>query len=469
MAPRVPRTTNGQTRTHARSASGGSSKIGLNLHLTQRDASSGNLADKPKKNGHNLHEQTATRTKSPLPRSNSALRRSREHMAPALTPLHRIAQGPGAKPATGKGKADFRLSSPSENDDDGWVSSESGAATPSADSDTEQTDESPPPHKSTTQFVNARPNGIARDDLPTPRAITPALPQVDRRQPTPPPTARDYAAEQQAWHLVQQQQLAQSKAQHIQGDVRQQQPSRPEVRVDEPEPTSPARARSETHSPPRRSPDVHPKRQAVTRPPSIHRADSAPLRPHPLIRGQSYGLGPAYAAKPSPLAPLTTVTSDNASAQMSTNSSPTSAHLRSPSTFSAASGSPNAPSASPTGPHSLRRTSVSSNFSTATAPLPPSISHSQLSRSNHDRQRTLSTSSSSLAALSNLAFRSTPSPPRTPVAFSSHFPPIEQTAHLETIHPLLPPPYLSTHLSVLATRNPLAESYARVMSAKRAR
>ena len=38
----------------------------------------------------------------------------------------------------------------------------------------------------------------------------------------------------------------------------------------------------------------------------------------------------------------------------------------------------------------------------------------------------------------------------------------------ENVHPLLPPPYLSAHLTVLASKNPLAESYARVMSAKQA-
>lgn len=39
---------------------------------------------------------------------------------------------------------------------------------------------------------------------------------------------------------------------------------------------------------------------------------------------------------------------------------------------------------------------------------------------------------------------------------------------METMHPLLPPPYLSAHLTVLAWRNPLAESYERVVKAKQA-
>ncbi|OCH92457.1 hypothetical protein OBBRIDRAFT_751252 [Obba rivulosa] len=482
MAPRIQRSASGQTRTHARSASGGSSKAGLNLHFTQRDAPIGHVADKLKKNGHHITETTA-RAKSPLPRNSSALRRSREHIAPVLAPLHRIASGSNAKVAPGKGKVDFTISSPSENDDEEWVSSESGAATPNADSDVEEAVQPAAPYTSATRSANILSNGFAKDDLQTPRATAPALPQVDRSEMTPPPSARDYAAQQQAWHEAQQQawheaqrqQLRQETARADQESARQQDPPRPEVRVEQEEPsTSPARARSETHSPPRRSPDMHPRRQAMTRPPSthsIHRADPAPLRPHPLIRGHSYGVGTTFSAKPTPLAPLTTVTSDNASAQMSATSSPTSMHLSSPSGYSVASGSPNAASASPPGAHSLRRTSVSSNHSMATAPLPPSLSHAHLSRSNHDRQRTMSTSSSSFAALSNLALRgpNTPSPPRTPIAFTSRFPPPEQTAHLETVHPLLPPPYLSTHLSVLATRNPLAESYARVISAKQAR
>ena len=40
---------------------------------------------------------------------------------------------------------------------------------------------------------------------------------------------------------------------------------------------------------------------------------------------------------------------------------------------------------------------------------------------------------------------------------------------MEAIHPLLPPPYLSAHLTVLAYRNPIAESYDRVIRAKQRR
>lgn len=219
----------------------------------------------------------------------------------------------------------------------------------------------------------------------------------------------------------------------------------------------------------------------MTRPPSTHSVASSsahPLRPHPLIRAHSAGYGALLgSAKPAPLAPLTS--SEQIPAQIPA-SSPTSFRAASP-TFSmqpsVASPVLSQPSPTESEAHKqLRRTSVSSRSSGATVPagaaLHGSASHAQLGKaSSHDRQRTLS-SSSTFAALSNLnlGMRATPSPPKTPAPHVTvRFPPAEQAAQLESIHPLLPPPYINAHLTMLAYRNPLAESYERVVRAKKAR
>lgn len=57
-----------------------------------------------------------------------------------------------------------------------------------------------------------------------------------------------------------------------------------------------------------------------------------------------------------------------------------------------------------------------------------------------------------------------PASPPT-VAF---FPPVNPHAHVEAIHPLLPGPYLHNHLTVLARRTPIRESFDRVVRAKNA-
>lgn len=102
-----------------------------------------------------------------------------------------------------------------------------------------------------------------------------------------------------------------------------------------------------------------------------------------------------------------------------------------------------------------------------------SASHAQLGRTaNHDRQRTLS-SSSTFAALSSLNLggtRSTPSPPKPAQHFVVRFATAEkQYSEPEILHALLPTPYTNGHLTSLRYRNPLAESYDRVVRAKLAR
>lgn len=449
------RTGGGLVRTHSRTSSGSSNKANLGLQLTQKEPAPTRYADKQtKRNGHLYHEATSRNT-SPVPRNNSRIRvQSKEQLqAHANRPAPLASNN---KASTSKQKVGFTIASPSEGDDDEWVSSESGAATPlQNDSDAEQVTTPIEPPKPSIQLSTSRVNGFAIDEQPTPRARTPSLPRVDTARP-PSPQRRDYASPAlQTSHLA---------ISLVHDTPPQQIHHSPPPQVAPPVP----KARSETHSPPRRSPD-HVHWQSRTRPPSTHsvagRADS--LRPHPLIRGHSYGQGILGPAKPAPLAPLTTVLAENAPAQMSTSTSPTAV---SPALSSKTSStSPALSHISPTmseASRQLRRTSTSSVRSTATMPVIPSASQVQLTKAHHDRQRTLSTSST-FAALSGFGYRSTPSPPRTPMQQITVTFPLPDHSQ-EPVHPLLPPPYLSAHLTMLTYRNPLAESYERVMRAKQA-
>lgn len=501
MPAKTHRAAGGLTRTHSRTSSGGGSKLGLNeLRLTQKEPAS-RFPDKPKKNGHNHHDvrrcsmitsfpnkcplqQANNRSSAHIARTNSSVRlQSKEHVNPvarrAPTPLN-------TKASSSKNKPGFTISSPSEEgDDDGWVSSESGAATPSHESDTEEV--VTPVETSKPKFpLNALPNGFAKDELPTPRAEPAPLPRIDIAQATAvcalstPPISRDYVPQPQPSAPSVQHAPAPQPQTFVTAPTPQRTPIIP-ARSPSPPQTLPhvTKARSETHSPPRRSPDE--RKRSMTRPPSTHSIASSsahPLRPHPLIRAHSVSHGALLgSAKPAPLAPLTS--SEQIPAEIPT-SSPTTYRSVSP-TFSVQTGSASPVLSQPSPTESeaskqLRRTSISSRSSVMTLPAGPlhgSASHSQLSKtSNHDRQRTLS-SSSTFAALSNLnlGMRATPPPPKPPVPhLTVYFPSIEQqTAQLESLHPLLPPPYISAHLTMLAYRNPLSESYERVVRAKKAR
>jgi hypothetical protein len=158
-----------------------------------------------------------------------------------------------------------------------------------------------------------------------------------------------------------------------------------------------------------------------TRPASLY-GDS--LRPHPLIRGQSHGLP----SRASPLAPLTV------KPQVS------------PEELPLVSVSPDSYRSS----LARRRLSTSSTRSLATLP---------------DRTRTISSGSSS--ALSSLAFAIQPHH-TAPSHLTCFFPPqAHKGIDINKIHPLLPSPYMTSHLTVLAQRTPIRESYDRVMRAKR--
>jgi hypothetical protein len=196
---------------------------------------------------------------------------------------------------------------------------------------------------------------------------------------------------------------------------------------------------------------------------STSRSESI-LRPHPLIRGPSFMSSHNYIPKPTPLAPLTVT--DDASPTGTPSSSPTDHHL----TNGPISSSPLSASTtpvSPVSPHN-RRTSVSSIRSSSTLPMPIAPSHQ--TKLMYDRHRTLSTLSSSSTtsnspALSSLTHLPTHSRPLTP-QMVAYFPVLNPHVNLEAIHPLLPAPYLNTHLTVLAYRTPIRESFDRVIHAK---
>ncbi|GJE95015.1 hypothetical protein PsYK624_111940 [Phanerochaete sordida] len=495
MAPKAHgahRAGGGLTRTHSRTSSGGGSRVGLNdLRLTQKEPPA-RYPDKPKKNAH-LHHEGPVRN---LSRTNSGLRvQSREHVN-VNQPTRRAPTPLKNNTTATKQKGGFTISSPEEGEEDGWVSTESGAATPQDESDAEEEVVTPIEKQQKPKLPpNALPNGFAKDDHPTPRAEYQQLPRIDTVKladgpvPGPPPVSRDYvpATPPPVHRPVQSNSapaLAPSSAPRAPAAPTPMPDPAPVLHTPSPSPPQSippvTKARSETHSPPRRSPDI--RTRSMTRPPSTHSITSSTqqhLRPHPLIRAHSAGYGALLGpAKPAPLAPLTS--SEQIPAQMPASSSPTSYRAVSP-TFSmhTNTASPVLSQPSPTDSEAsrqLRRTSLSSRSSGATLPsgqpLQGSASHSHLGRTgSHDRQRTMS-SSSTFAALSNLnlGMRATPSPPKTPLQhLTVHFPPAEQhAAQVEHTHPLLPPPYNTAHMTLLAYRNPLAESYERVTRAKQA-
>ncbi|TFY56248.1 hypothetical protein EVJ58_g7755 [Rhodofomes roseus] len=160
----------GMTRTHSRTNSGGSSKIGLNLQFTQKDVPPPRLPDKSKKSAHFNHEPTA-RTGT-ISRIGSTHRLpSREQIAPAQ--LRRAPPPVAARTKDGKHRAGFTISSPSEGDDDEWVSSESGNATPNAgqsDSEAEEIKTPVEPTKPRLPPSAMQVNGFHKEDVVTPKA-----------------------------------------------------------------------------------------------------------------------------------------------------------------------------------------------------------------------------------------------------------------------------------------------------------
>ncbi|KAJ7647527.1 hypothetical protein FB45DRAFT_1019760 [Roridomyces roridus] len=177
------------------------------------------------------------------------------------------------------------------------------------------------------------------------------------------------------------------------------------------------------------------------RPLSTHSVVRTELRPHPLIRGQSYGQPATLTPKPSPLEPVAVTEEAEASGQLST--SPT--------------------STSPSSPYPTlnRRSSVSSAHSVATLATPYSP---HLQRAPRNRTFSTLSAASSSAALSSLAHFPTGSrhQPSHVLAFFSPPHPVP----VEAIHPLLPPPYVHNHLTVVARRTPIHDAFDRVVRAR---
>lgn len=349
---------------------------------------------------------------------------------------HRYAPPPTQRQQGGKTKVGFTLASPPVDDEDEWVSSESGVVTPnsigSGSGQTPVDQRRPIPTAPPIDEFTPRPD--------TPRAHPQSLSRV--------PTIR--APETPLKTPVSVSRAPQTAAALLSSHAEPTQHPFPESRVVE--------TRSANTSPVHRTHHPSHKRLSMTRPPSTHSTTSrpeVPLRPHPLIRGQSFGQGVPMTPKVVPLTPLT-VTSEVLPVS-SPGRDPTEKPSTSPSSVKTtyAESAPN------------RRTSVSSVRSVATLPSQPQIQAHFIGRA-HDRHRTLSsmssTSSSSVQALSSLAYLPT-TRPSTP-QYTAHFPPANISAGFETVHPLLPPPYLSAHMSILSHRSPLKESYDRVVAAR---
>jgi len=232
---------------------------------------------------------------------NSSARLTSKEQLPAQVLRH--APPSNQRQTTGKPKTGFTIASRSADEDDEWVSSESGAATPSSvSSDSERSRTPVEPHKSTLPAAPLIDEPIHRSETPRVRLSsisrvptirppeTPArVSSVVRASPAPAPVTSRHQVEQS------------NLSQHLP----------PDPRITE--------TRSENTSPVHRS--HPPKRQSVTRPSSTHSTASrndAPLRPHPLIRGQSYRHASPTTPRMVPLAPLT-ITSEAAPAQISTS------------------------------------------------------------------------------------------------------------------------------------------------------
>lgn len=359
------------------------------------------------------------------------------------------------KANTAKANAGFTITQTAddEDDEDEWVSS-SGAQTPNQDdsnSDTASEGDSIP-HELAVQLQRAQIEQQQQQAAPTQAS----LPRVDTARQSdfnaviapkngvpkqPPPTETPFPTTNSDPNPH-----SDRISQYVEHDRPWAQPQQSSDLV--------GMSTRETNHTRTESRQIHPsKRQSVTRPPSTHsipsRSDN--MRPHPLIRGHSQGLL-NLVPKPSPLTPLAVITDQPSSTSDNTLS-----------------GSPESIKTSVTSPGGYtaefpqgRRTSISSTRSVSTLPA-------QSAGLPQDRTRALSTISmtASTTALNSLAHLPSVTRPPSPQQIS-FFPPVNPHVNIEAIHPLLPGPYLNNHLTVLARRTPLRESYDRVIQAKSA-
>ncbi|KAH8996403.1 hypothetical protein EDB86DRAFT_2917918 [Lactarius hatsudake] len=485
-------------RTHSRSSSGGSSKVVLNLQLTQKEPVLPKI-DKARRTSHPF--EVCHRFPSITPHSTSELVGLAHHV-PSAAPRRAATNPPPSR--GGKPKAGFTIaaSTVASDDEDEWVSSESGAATPLDDASGDEGGsgkKTPQELQSPTTPVDPAGNGQNAAFVPstTPRAEpTQPRPRVQtngftvRPPPVAAPAARipspsQHPQQEQEPHHHQQPKYPSTQPPGTPQDVTQQpsplqQARRPPPHILDQQPHT----RSPTSSPPR-TPEAVPRVSgARTEPPTPtsprsdrHSSGKArpastrsliadhnhALRPHPLIRGQSFGHGH--------LAPLK-VTPDAAQVQLS-SSPPYHAASSSPTSIRTVHTPPQATTGSP-GTHFSsaifrRRPSTSSARSVSTLPvlqqpltpverarttstLSTASSSTVLSSLAHFPHTRGSSAASAAAAAAAAAAATAVSTAQTPPLNSHHH------AQPETVHTLLPPPYW---------RSPIRESHARVRGGRR--
>ncbi|PFH52030.1 hypothetical protein AMATHDRAFT_190311 [Amanita thiersii Skay4041] len=437
MAPKSRRqTSTGQLRSHSRSTS--STRVGPNLQLTQREPSSSRHSEKSRKNGHpHTHDHNNKHISAAVRVTSNQRIRSREHVQ------HSHIQ-PGNANGGGKPKKGFTIASQGnddeEDEEDEWVSTESGTTSPNCQPDCQSDGELD------TRLVLER---LQQMRIPSEQLKESTRP-YDSRPHTPVMRAEPIFPAQRSVNTstdsnVQPQWATDEATSHLQRAF-----SSETMRE----------SNSQFNLAPSPSSRQNPKsmgNKRHSRPPSMHSVNSRydpNLRPHPLIRGNSFGTI-SHVPKPTPLAPLTVIPDTADSTTTSGQGIPT-----------AEEDIPASPSSmATTSPHpelSKRRTSVSSVHSVSTL---PGSSIKDASRGPHDRARLLSLNPSNSAAFSSLTHLPAVTRPPSPqtIAF---FPPTNPHANIEGIHPLLPSPYMSNHMTVLARRTPLRESYDRVIRAK---
>ena len=353
-------------------------------------------------------------------------------------------QGQGAKGLT------IAQSRDDEEDDNEWISSESGAATPQnveLEDTSSATDKNMmSPHADLTNGVADRlTNGV--EELTTPRAeVQLELTCVDTARPDSSPTSR-----------VQTQGQAQPPVVRIQPQTTPSFPELPSPTPTEPSEQMPVRhTRSEAPSPSDLRHKPTPKRHPLIRHSSNYAGSKVEMPPHPLIRGKSLQ---GSALKPAALVPLY-VNNESAQAQLLAFPSSRSAST----TYQSFYQSPSETSTISGDRLLSRKGSISSLHSIATLPAPSRLNSS---RTKGDRTQTLSSisTSSSSAALTALNMLPATSRPGTPPMIVRFPYSSKRDAH-DAYHHLLPPPYLASYMSLSNKYNPLLDSYERVMRAK---
>ncbi len=339
------------------------------------------------------------------------------------------------------GKTDFTLSTSVGTDEDEWVSSESGAATPGDSCD--RGGGTPVDHR----LLQINADAIAGT---TPRAA-PSINRVETARPSQP--SQPLVSRTEPSSPVQPVRSPAFTSTKPKGDSR----SEMHVRMHGETPAQPRPGRSSAMG-------------SLTRRSSAYSDYVSEASSHPLIR-QTLSRGQSYHSivKPQALAPLT-VNAEAAQAEISSSPPPSARTERTANSPTAFFSPSRTQSPKPAYSHnsqyarSSRRTSFSSAHSIQKLPV------TSLSRGNataltpRDRNRTISTTSAaSITAISSLSHLPAMSRPGSP-PLVTHFPPEDSVG--DYCHPLVPVAYVANHMTVLAHYSPLPESYERVMRAR---